>query len=243
MKEDSMSIEPIKEDTAKVEASQSCTNMQIETYFQPRQKDTLFWCLYLLHYGTKAYHDIGHNYGVKEMEEKHKISQYVKEHMSKIKTTNYKVTNILLQEIMSELVTIQPTTSINVMLAMIVYYNINIIIVEETGKCMLTFWSDKDRIPSIDRVTDNEDASTYVLYKDAYGKYKAQLEPISPSTILQMQEQLVTLDSYQRALKPMAHYTVPNLIEIAKKLSCYDETKKYKKAELYNEIARLCVWK
>jgi len=212
-------------------------------YFQPRQKDTLFWCFYLLHYGAKAYHEIGHNYGVKEMEEKHKISQFVKEHTTMMKKTNYKVTNVLIQEIMSELITVQPMTSMNVLLAMIVYYNVNIIMVEETGKCMLTFWSDKDRVPSIHVATGCEYAPTYVLHKDAYGKYKVQLEPISPSTILQMQEQMVTLDSYHRALKPMTHYTVPDLIELAKKLCCYDETKKYKKLELYNEIAKLCVWR
>jgi hypothetical protein len=241
-KED-VNIETVKEEIVENKPIEPISAMHVEGYFQPRQKDTLFWCFYLIHYGTKAYHDIGHNYGVKEMEEKHNISKYVKEHMPKIKGTNYKVTNGMLQEIMSELVTIQPTTSMNVLLAMIVYYHVNILIVEETGKCMLAFWSDKDRIPSIDRPTDSEDALTYVLHKDAYGKYKVQLEPVSPSTILQMQQQMVTLDSYHRALKSITHYAVPDLIELAKKLSCYDETKKYKKAELYNEIAKQCVWK
>ena len=211
-------------------------------FFEPKQNDTLFWCLYSIYHGVNDYQEIGHNYGVKEMEEKHKISTFVKDNVSKIKNTNYKITNAALQEIMSELITVQRHTSINVMLAMIVCYNINIIMVDPQQRCMLEFWSNKERIPKVDVASDDGDAKTYVLYKDAYGKYKLQTDNISPSKILEMKTKMVTLDSYSRPLKQMASYKLQDLADLARQLGIYDETKQYKKLDLYTEISKLCVW-
>jgi 2C-methyl-D-erythritol 2,4-cyclodiphosphate synthase len=211
-------------------------------FFEPKQSDTLFWCLYSIYHGVNDYQEIGHNYGVKEMEEKHKISDYVKQNVSKIKNTNYKITNVTLQEIMSELITVQRHTSMNVMLAMIVYYNINIIMVDPQQRCMLEFWSNKERLPGVDVASDEDDAKTYVLYKDAYGKYKLQTEYISPSKIMEMKSKMVTLDSYSRPLKQMASYKLQDLADLARQLGIYDETKHYRKIDLYDEISKLCVW-
>jgi len=227
--------EVIEEEVAAPEPKQ-------EPFFEPKQSDTLFWCLYSIHHGVNDYQEIGHNYGVKEMEEKHKISTYVKNNVSKIKNTNYKITNATVQEIMSELITVQRNTSINVMLAMIVYYNINIIMVDPHQRCILEFWSNKERVPGVDVASDDGDAKTYVLHKDAYGKYKLQTEYVSPSKILEIKTKMVTLDSYTRPLKQMASYKLQDLADLARQLSIYDETKHYKKQDLYDEISKLCVW-
>jgi len=38
-----------------------------DEYIEPRQHDTLFWCLYIIHHGYDDYMQIDRNYGVKEI--------------------------------------------------------------------------------------------------------------------------------------------------------------------------------
>jgi len=207
---------------------------KIREHFQPRQSDTLFWCLYVLHHGINQYLNIGHNYGVKELEEKQRLAAFINNNKSKVKGTNYKVTNVLIQEILSELLTSQKETSLHVLIALTVFYGINIFIVDADDRCMLEFLSCKE----IDESTQN-----YVLYKDKYGKYSAQLEWISFSQIVDMREKYIVLENYLRPMKAVSTYKVDELIELARKLSIYDENKKYKKSELYDAVHELCKWK
>jgi len=69
------------------------------------------------------------------------------------------------------------------------------------------------------------------------------LEWISTSRILEMRDKYMVLDSYSRPIKAMSNYKVQELEEMARKLSVYDENRKYKKSELYDKIHELCVWK
>lgn len=211
----------------------SCIEKSRE-HFQPRQSDTLFWCLYVLHHGINQYNNIGHNYGVKELEEKQRLAEFINNNKSKVKGTNYKVTNVLIQEILSELLTSQKETSLNVLIALTVFYGINILIVDADNCCMLEFLSSKE---------NDECTQTYVLYKDKYGKYSAELEWISFSQIVDMRHKYIVLENYLRPMKAVSTYKVEDLVELARKLSIYDENKKYKKSELYDAVHELCKWK
>jgi hypothetical protein len=201
--------------------------------FQPKQSDTLFWCLYAINYGTNDYNNIGFNYGVKELEEKQKLAAFIKANGARIKGTNYKVTNVLIQEILSELFTSQKETSMAVLIALTVFYNINVLLVDANDRCMLEFWSNKE---------DALDGKTYILRKDKYGKYRAQLEWISSSRVAEMRDRYMVLDSYMRPMKAASNYKVDELIELARKLAVYDENKKYKKSDLYDAVYELCTF-
>jgi len=204
-------------------------------HFQPRQSDTLFWCLYVVHHGMDEYLNIGHNYGVKELEEKERLAAFINNNnKSKVKGTNYKVTNVLIQEILSELLTSQKETSLHVLIALTVFYGVNIFIVDADDRCMLEFLSSKE----ID-----ESTQTYVLYKDKYGKYTVQLEWISSSQMADMRNKYIVLENYLRPMKAVSTYKVEDLVELARKLCIYDENKKYKKSELYDAVHELCKWK
>lgn len=65
------SIEQEKQ-TEKEEVSQE-NNRQKEELYQPKQQDTLFWCLYIMKYGYNDYLQIDHNYGVKELMKNNKF--------------------------------------------------------------------------------------------------------------------------------------------------------------------------
>jgi len=229
--------EPKLEETT--ELSQKM-NIQKEELFQPKQQDTLFWCLYIMNYGYNDYLQIEHNYGVKELEEKQNISKFMKENIVRIKNTNYKLTNIAIQEILSELLTSQKETSLLCLIVMIVYYNINILIINETTKCMLEFWCNKDKITSISGSNEENDALTYVLYKTDNGKYKLQYENIGSFQINNLREKYVVLENYNKYIKAVSNYKVEELEDIAKKFGVFDETKKYKKAELYELVGNNC---
>lgn len=193
--------------------------------YNPRQQDTLFWCIYIIINGYNEYNEIQRNYGVVELDIKKKIADFVKENQSKMKNTNYKITKIATQEIMSELLTSQKMTSYECLIAMCVFYKINIIIVYSNDKIMLEFISSND-----------EEIPFYILYKDAYGKYKVNIETKTWKEVQEMKQTRVCLDNYLKPMKSISNYTIPNLEELATKLGVLDLTKKYKKVELYELI-------
>lgn len=233
----------ISSDEPKIEESEELSresHIKKEELYQPKQQDTLFWCLYIMNYGYNDYLQIAHNYGVKELEEKQNISKFMKENVVRIKNTNYKLTNVAIQEVLSELLTSQKETSLLCLIVMIVYYNINILIINENTKCMLEFWCNKDRIPSINNSNEEGDALTYVLYKTDNGKYKLQYENIGSFQINDLKEKYVVLESYNKYIKAISNYKVEELEDMAKKFGVFDETKKYKKAELYELVGNSC---
>jgi hypothetical protein len=118
------------------------------------------------------------------------------------------------------------------MIGMLVFYKINIIIVDATGKKMLEFVSD----------IDNE-LPTHVLYKDRFGKYKLQAESITKPQVNEMKTTIYCLESYLKPLKPISSYHVEDLYKIAKQIGVYNENKKYKKTDLYQELCEALVWK
>ena len=89
----------------------------------PKKSDTLFWCLFVIHFGYDEYIEVDRNYGVKELEIKKLVGQYISANPYKIKNSNIKFTKASVQEVLSELLTSQKDTSINCLIALLVYYN------------------------------------------------------------------------------------------------------------------------
>jgi hypothetical protein len=201
-------------------------------FFLPTHQDSLFWCIYIAMHGYNDYQQVSRNYGVKELEIKQKIGNYIQANPSKMKKTNMKITKAAVQEILSELLTSVRETSFFSMIGMLVYYNINIMIIDATGKKMLKFVSD----------VDNE-LPTHVLHKDKFGKYKLQSEPVSRTQIDQIKTDIFCLESYLKPLKSISSYHVEDLYKIAKQIGVYNDTKKYKKTDLYQELNEALVWK
>jgi|UniRef100_A0A6C0H2S2 hypothetical protein len=205
---------------------------QRKDFVSPKQQDTLFWCVYIAVHGYDEYMQISRNYGVKELEIKKKIADDIIASPYKMKHTNYKITKIMVQEILSELMTSQKSTSMLCLYSMAVHYNIRILIVDSTQKLLLEFLPD----------TSNTDVKTFVLYKDSYGKYKLDLEELSTDKVNELKTKMICLENFTKPFKAISNYKLNELEEIAKKVGVYDETKKYKKNELYEEITHKCNW-
>ena len=196
----------------------------------PRHQDTLFWCLFIIHFGYNEYLQVDRNYGVKELEEKQKIYEYIKNNSTKVKQTNYKITNVATQEMLSELMTPQKQTSMLSLIGLIVYYNVNLLIINEETKCMLEFWANTDM---------KMDTLTYILYKSSDGKYKLQFENIGEYKVNELRNKFMVLEHYSKYMKSVSSYKVEELEAMAQKLNIFDETKKYKKSDLYENIGKL----
>uniref|UniRef100_A0A6C0DC65 Uncharacterized protein n=1 Tax=viral metagenome TaxID=1070528 RepID=A0A6C0DC65_9ZZZZ len=203
----------------------------IVEFISPTHQDSLFWCIYIAIHGYNDYQQVSRNYGVKELEIKQKIGNFIQSNPSKMKKTNMKITKVAVQEILSELLTSVRETSFFSMIGMLVFYNINILIVDATGKKMLEFISD----------IDNE-LPTHVLHKDKFGKYKLQSESVSKTQINEMKTTIFCLESYLKPLKPISSYHVEDLYKIAMQIGT-NNNKKYKKPDLYQELIEALVWK
>ena len=84
-------------------------------FIQPKQRDSLFWCLYIAKHGYKDYLEIQNHYGSKQMDIQKEISSYIKENPTLLKGLNIRITKALVQEIISELLTEIKQTSIYVL--------------------------------------------------------------------------------------------------------------------------------
>jgi hypothetical protein len=214
-----------------VEFTNTITEKHTEQLISPKQSDTLFWCLFIIHFGYGEYLEVDRNYGVKELDVKKQIGDFITKNPHTMKTTGTKMTKAVVQEILSELLTSQKDTSMNSMMAILVYYKINLIIVNSTKLLMLEFTADKDN-----------ELPTYVLFKDAYGKYSVKTEPLTQDEITDMKNKMICLESYLKPLKSISNYKVEELEELAKKMGIYEKNKKYKKTDLYQEISEACQW-
>jgi hypothetical protein len=212
----------------------------ISDLITPKQADSLFWCLFIAHFGYGEYIEVDRNYGIKELEIKKQIGDFISKNPHKMKNTNVKLTKIAVQEILSELLTSQKDTSMQCLMALLVYYNINVILVNSTKLLMLEYIANVHENEIEDE--DCDTSTTYVLYKDAYNKYSVQTEHLTVAEIAGMKEKMICLDNHNKPLKPISQYKVDELEELAKKMGILDTKKKYKKAELYQEIVDACTW-
>ena len=199
----------------------------------PKQQDTLFWCIYIAVFGYNDYLEVSRNYGVKELDIKKQIADFLQKTPSAFKNSNIKVTKVAIQEILSELLTSQKETSILCLLAMIVKHHIHVLLVDPSDRFYLEYYHDKDM----------DESPTYVIRKDTYGKYKIQLEPLSNDTTAHWKSSRFPLESYLKPLRAVSLYKVNELEELARRFSLYDDTKKYKKADLYHDICEGIRWR
>ena len=203
-------------------------------WFEPLQSDTLFWCVYTFVKGYSDYLMIGSKYANYELEEKQKLFAFFKKCPKILKTTNCKITNAQTEEILSEMVGMQEQISFLGIIALVVFYKINILLVHDKKKIYLSFSLADDEVTT---------QKTCVLYKHPkYNKkYKMRMYEEDAETISTIKTSMLCLESYMKPLRAISTYNVSELEEIDKKIGM-DIDMSYKKQELYNKIQEYCVW-
>ena len=197
-----------KENSQKVIVSAAPTVME---WFEPIQSDTIFWCVYTFVKGYSDYLMIGSKYANHEMEEKQKLFAFFKKCPKILKTTNCKITNAQTEEILSEMVGMQEHISFLGIIALVVYYKINIMLVHDKKKIYLSFCLADDEITT---------QKTCILYKHSkhHKRYKMRMYEEDAETISTIKNSMLCLESYMKPLRAVSTYKVPELEEIAQKI-------------------------
>jgi len=199
-------------------------------YKKPKQKDTLFWCLYIAKYGYDEYTEIQTHYGTKQLEIQQKIGNYIRNNMVLLKNVNTRITKAAAQEILSELLTDSKTTSMHVLYAYAIYYNMNLILLHPSTEYYLEIQSDT-----------MEDVDTYLLQKDDRQQFSICESPLTEQEYKEIVDTKYRLESHLRPLKAIGNYKVDELYEVAEKVKM-DLTVKLTKPELYNAITEKIKW-
>ena len=218
----------IQQDAPPVMPATNTTNI-----VQPRQRDTLFWCVFIAVNGYDEYLKVDYGYGSRELDIKREIGDYLSKHASEIKNANVRITKSMVQEICSELITNINTTSIECLVAMAVYHHLNFILADNTNKIRLEILSDTS-------------SPYYLLYKDSYGKYSIQCDALSEAELEAVYKTTVCLEHHLKPIRQMGAYTIGKLTEMAETLGLIsasgENTIKHKKQDLYMMVANKMVW-
>jgi hypothetical protein len=206
-------------------------------FIVPDKMDTLFWCLYISHYGEATYLAIGNKYGNAEIAEKQKITESLKSNKNALKNLNRKITLGAAQEIMSDLMT-NMKTSLMSLVAFSVYYKKNILLLNTINKTFLEYRYDDI---SIVNTAEPGELGPWLIIKytdkKKYGFYSEDISDISDII-----SEYIYVQSPDKPLKGISTYKMGELVAIASKIPEVAKESKISKPDLYGKIWHSLLW-
>jgi hypothetical protein len=202
--------------------SRNINNKTINNIYQPKQKDSLFWCFYIIKYGyTKYEMEIGNQHFVIEKQEKFKYVDVLREKKDILKIHKIKP----LSELEDNL-TNGDLISIKTFLALCIVENINILLIDKRKYYELIVNDE----PHINIIVRNRDTKEHYI----------ELENL-PDKIINYRNNYYKMTSFEDKLKAITSYKLEDLNEICKQLNIninknQDDKKKRTKKELYELI-------
>ena len=191
---------------------------QTEKYY-PKQKDTLFWCFYILKHGYFNYEmEINNNYFVIEKTEKFKYIEMLRKNKDILKIHKIKPFSVLEDDLANK-----DKISIKTFFALCVLEKLNILLVDKRKYFEL-----------LSTNIDNENP-IHVIHRNIqtlnhYIEVNATAEIINKYT--QTYYKMGCLDS---KLKAVGSYKLDELIDLCNKLDIHiDKQKKQTKSDIYN---------
>jgi hypothetical protein len=194
------------------------------TTISPTQPDSLFWCIYIAIHSYDDFLMIRNKHDAIEMEWKHKLSKQITECPAKIKQSNCKITKANIQEILSDFMTSPCKTNLLCVVAITVYHNIHIIIMNATNNMRMEF------------TTENDAVNTYIIYKNDRNHYRVCNEPLSKENLACIRSSSFLIENNEKPLKSVGSYKMDQLVEYANMFGVHCANEKCKKNELYEAI-------
>ena len=194
----------------------------------PNKLDTLFWSIYIAHYGYPEYLAIGNKYTNFELAEKATIMEHLKTSKHILKRIHPKITLGATQEIMSELMTNKKSTLLAIN-AYALYYKVNIIVENVNNGTYLEYIYDKE-----------QSADKWICLK--YTERRQYGIDHTGNTRL---NRGILVESGEKPLRSMSTFKVAELNELAAKFPAIwndPERGSWKKADLYGKLWHHCVW-
>lgn len=220
------------EEVNEISDIESIEETPIEEYIQPKQKDSLFWCIFIAKHGYQEYLEIQNHYSSRQMDLQKKICNYIKENTHLLKTVNIRITKAMVQEIISDLMTEIKKTSIYVLYVYAFYFQLNIVIMHPNEKCFLKVFTEDE----------NFENTIILLQKNEQEQYTLLNDNLSLQEYINLFNNKYCIENHIRPLKAISNYKVFDLDEISEKLDLDFEDKPMRKQEKYDEITKLIKW-
>lgn len=186
--------------------------------FSPKQKDSLFWCFYILKYGDQKYEMLENINIVLEKKLKIEYVEKIRQEKQIVKSHKFATLTHLENQLANEEKIDLPT-----FFTLCVIENINILYV-----CKKTYFE----------LLMNDDKIHIIHRLDNYSKYG--YEGIEKTKIELYRSTLFKVDSVDKPIKSISSYKVSELVEICNKLGieiCVKDTNKNKsKKDLYESL-------
>ena len=198
----------------------------------PAQADSLFWCIYIAIHKYDEYLMVHNKHNMLELEWKQKLSKQITDCPSKLKQSNHKVTKANIQEILSDFMTAPYKTNMLCVIAITVYYNIHIIIMNSTNNMRMEFVTETHLVDADDAVP----IDTYIIYKNERNHYSICPEPAAADELAHIRTSSLLIENNEKPLKSIGSYKVDELIMYAKLFGIYNDHEKYKKNELHDIV-------
>lgn len=209
-------------------------NMGLKSSSIIDKEDTIFWCIYIHIYGRNDFLQIGSKYKNRILEEKIKIINKIKNNPKNFKNKcNYKISNNLIQEILSDLYVFKNKNIMSILttvMAYTYYYNVNIQIYNNDNNTYIDF----NNINEQEELLENNSIKLY-YYKNEFGIV------LDDCDYFEKNKEKYYKINFIKPLNGISTYKMSELEIIAKKLKIYNH--KLKKNELYNLILQNCIWK
>jgi hypothetical protein len=186
--------------------------------FSPKQKDSLFWCFYILKYGEQNYEMLENINIVLEKKLKIDYVEKIRKEKQIVKSHKFATLTHLENQLANEEKIDLPT-----FFTLCVIENINILYI-----CKKTYFE----------LLMNDDKIHIIHRLDNYSKYG--YEGIEQSKIELYRSTLFKVDSVEKPIKSISSYKVSELVEFCSKLGieiCVKDTNKNKsKKDLYESL-------
>ena len=185
--------------------------------FVPREKDSLFWCFYIMKYGDTKYEMLEHKNIIIEKKLKIEYVEKIRKEKQIVKTYKFATLTHLENNLANE-----NQLDVKTFLTLCAIENLNILFVKNKTYYELLM---------------NDDEELHIVHLLQNFKYGYEKNPKSAE---QIKTTLYKLDNIEKPIKSMSGYKLSELVEICEKLALdiiNKETNKSKgKKELYEAI-------
>jgi len=206
-------------------------NDKSQTERPQTERPTLFWCVFLAHYGYSEFLRVGKRFQNRELEEKQQIMETLSKNPKQMKDGNMKLTNDSIQEILSGLM-VSTNDSFSALVAYSKYYNKTIYVVFSCS-CLI-FSNTKE--PTEAKIED-----TCVLYQTRKhpkygGSYRLE-QDLTLEKLKNIRETKIEMEHYAKPFRGISAYKLGDLETMAQKIGVLDAKGK---ADLYAKIVEKC---
>ena len=205
----------IDETITKVENNKTKIN---EHFYKPKQKDSLFWCFYIIKHGLFNYEmEINNKYFIIEKKEKFKYIEILRKHKELLKLHKIKPFTEIEDDLSNN-----DTISIKTFFALCIIENINVLLVY------------KRKIYELLSVNIDDEHPIHIIHRnDNCDCFEHSIElDITTEIINKYKESYYKMSSFDSKLKSISSYKLDELIELCKKFNINIEDNKKDKRKL-----------